>query len=426
MPQAEAAKDSVLRLEGMLVNHDSLTEGAVEIDVTTGLITHVGPKLGRSDLDTAGCLIFPGFGDIHIHAREDASGTQTYKEDFRSASAAAVHGGVTQVVDMPNNPIAPVDDARYAAKEKLASASDVHVTLYAGIGPSTQPLQRHVPYKVYMGPSVGDLFFTSQAQLEDVIARYRGRNVSFHCEDPEVLEASREEPTHEQRRPAAAEITATGFALHLIETYGLQGKLCHYSTRKGLQQIVAARQRGVRVTCEVTPHHLFFDTSMLTDANRMALQMNPPLRSPEDRLALIDALRLGDIDYIATDHAPHTLEEKAVGASGVPLLDTYGAFAAWLMQEHAFTPQDIARVCAWNPGRFVREFLPPGFGNGYGAIAPSFVGSLTVLDTRTPYPVTRGSVNTRCAWSPFEGTTLPGSVRYTVLRGEVHHAGANS
>ncbi len=422
MPHVEQPEHTVLRLEGTLVNHDGVTEGAVAIDTATGLITQVGPALGRSDFDTTGCLIFPGFGDIHIHAREDVGGTQSYKEDFRTASAAAVHGGVTQVVDMPNNPIAPVDDARYAAKQQLTASSDVHITLYAGIGPGTQPLQRHVPYKVYMGPSVGDLFFTSQAQLESVMAGYRGRNVSFHCEDPEILEASRGEPTHEARRPARAELAATAFALHLIETYDLQGKLCHYSTREGLQSITAARARGVRVTCEVTPHHLFFDTSMLTGANRMALQMNPPLRAPEDRLALIEALRRGDIDYIATDHAPHTPAEKAIGASGVPLLDTYGAFAAWLMREHAFTPQDIARVCAWNPGRFVREFLPSGFGEGYGVIAPGYVGSLTVLDMETPYHVTAESVRTRCGWSPFEGMTLPGSVRYTVLRGRVHHA----
>ena len=422
MAAGERGSD-VLRVEGTLVNHDGVMDGAVAIDTSTGLITEVGPATGQSDLDCAGCLIFPGFGDIHIHAREDVSGAQNYKEDYVTASAAAVHGGVVQVVDMPNNPVAPVDDARYAAKEQLTAQSDVHVTLYAGIGPGTRPLARHVPYKVYMGPSVGDLFFTSQAQLESVIAEYRGRNVSFHCEDPEILDASRGEATHEARRPARAEVTATAFALHLIETYGLVGKLCHYSTREGLQQIVAARKRGVRVTCEVTPHHLFFDTSMLTDANRMALQMNPPLRTREDRSALIEALRSGDIDYIATDHAPHTLDEKAVGASGVPLLDTYGAFAAWLMREHGFTAEQIARVCAWNPGRFVREFLPAGFGEGFGRIAPGYVGSLTVLDLETPYPVTRESVRTKCAWSPFEGYTLPGSVRCTVLRGAVFGEG---
>jgi dihydroorotase len=408
-----------LRLEGMLVNHDGIAEGSVEIDLATGLITAVGSASGRSDVDCSGCWIFPGFGDIHIHAREDVSGAQSYKEDFRSASAAAVHGGVVQVVDMPNNPVAPVDDARYAAKEALTKASDVHVTLYAGIGPGTRPLTRHVPYKVYMGPSVGDLFFTSQAELEKVMAEYRGQNVSFHCEDPEILEAAKSEPLHELRRPAHAEITATKFALELIERYELQGKLCHYSTGDGLQQIIAAKQRGVRVTCEVTPHHLFFDTSMLTPENRMALQMNPPLRSREDRLALIEALRSGVIDYIATDHAPHTLEEKAVGASGVPLLDTYGAFTTWLMSEHQFSPEQIARVCAYNPGRFVREFLPAGFGQGFGVIAPGYVGSLTVLDPRQPYAVTRESVQTKCGWSPFEGFTFPGSVRATVLRGTV-------
>ncbi len=415
----------LLRIAGTIVNPDRLFQGAVEIDTTTGLITRVTPRIDgslASDLDTANCLIFAGFGDIHIHAREDVSGAQTHKEDFITASAAAVHGGVTQVVDMPNNPTAPVDDARYAAKEQLTGKSDVHVTLYAGIGPGTQPLRRHVPYKAYMGPSVGDLFFTSQAQLEETMAAYRGCNVSFHCEDPEILHAARHAPTHEQRRPADAEITATAVALHLIETYDLQGKLCHYSTREGLKAILAAKARGVRVTCEVTPHHLFFDTSMLTAENRMALQMNPPLRTREDRLALIEALRDGHIDYIATDHAPHTLEEKSIGASGVPLLDTYGSFAAWLMAEHHFTPQAIARVCAFNPGRFVREFLPANFGEGYGCIAPGYVGSLTVLDLSTPYTVTRESVHTRCGWSPFEGYTLPGSVRYTVLRGVVYNA----
>lgn len=412
----------MLRVEGRIIHHDGEMDGAVEIDSATGLITHVGPPEGRSDLDTSGCLIFPGFGDIHIHARDDVSGQQHHKEDFGTASDAALHGGVVQVADMPNNIVAPIDDASYDAKQKLTEKSVVHVTLYAGIGPQTGPLQRHVPYKAFMGPSVGDLFFTSQAQLEQAIAKYRGRNVSFHCEDPEILDANRHQPTHEQKRPAAAEVSATEFALYLIEKYELVGKLCHYSTKDGLAKIRAARTRGVRVTAEVTPHHLFFDDSMLTEENRLLLQMNPPLRSPEDRVAMIEALRKGEIDYIATDHAPHTLEEKAKGVSGVPLLDTYGAFAAWLMVEHGFTAQEIARVCAFHPGTFVREFLPASMGKGFGRIEVGYAGALTILDMKTPYVVTRESVKTRCAWSPFEGYTLPGSVRYTVVAGKVHRA----
>jgi dihydroorotase len=412
----------MLRVEGTIANHDHVFEGAIEIDTSTGLIVHVGEKTGKSDIDTSGAIIFPGFGDIHIHAREDVSGLQSYKEDFATASDAALHGGVTHVADMPNNPIAPVDDERYAAKETLTAKSAVHVTLYAGIGPETEPLQRHVPYKAFMGPSVGDLFFASQEQLEDVIARYRGRNVSFHCEDPVILQESKGAATHEQRRPARAEITATEFALYLIETYELQGKLCHYSTGDGLKRIAAAKARGVRVTAEVTPHHLYFDDSMLTDENRLALQMNPPLRGPADRLAMIDGLRGGLLDYIATDHAPHTLEEKAVGVSGVPLLDAYGAFATWLMKEHGFSPQEIARVCAFLPGKFVKEFLPESFGEGFGVVAPGYVGSLTILDTDSPWTVRRDEMRTKCAWSPFEGMTFPGRVRATVVQGKVYAA----
>jgi dihydroorotase len=324
---------------------------------------------------------------------------------------------------MPNNPTAPVDDARYVAKEKLTAASAVHVTLYAGIGPGTRPLARHVPYKAFMGPSVGDLFFASQEQLEGVISEYRGRNVSFHCEDPAILRESSGEPTHEQRRPARAEITATEFALYLIERYELVGKLCHYSTKDGLTKIAAAKARGVRVTAEATPHHLFFDDSMLTEENRLWLQMNPPLRGPGDRLALIEALRTGMVDYIATDHAPHTLEEKLQGVSGVPHLDTYGAFATWLMHEHHFTAQDIARVCAYNPGRFVREFLAASFGKGFGVIEPGYVGSLTILQPNAPLLIERKDQRTKCGWSPFEGYTMPGRVLYTVLQGKIHQAG---
>ncbi len=412
----------MLRVEGRIANHDREFEGAVEIDTETGLITNVGAATGKSDLDLRGCIIFPGFGDLHIHAREDVSGSQTYKEDFATVSVAAIHGGVTHVADMPNNPVAPVDDARYEAKERLTAKSAVHVTLYAGIGPETRPLTRHVPYKAFMGPSVGDLFFRSRQQLEAAIANYRGRNVSFHCEDPVVLEASKGAATHEQRRPATAEITATEFALYLIEKYDLAGKLCHYSTGGGLRMIAAAKARGVRVTCEVTPHHLFFDDTMLTEENRLWLQMNPPLRGREDRLALIAGLRSGLIDYIATDHAPHTIAEKMEGVSGVPHLDTYGAFATWLMAEHEFTASEIARVCAYNPGLFVREFLPASFGKGYGAIERGYVGSLTVLDPHAPLAVERGAMKTKCGWSPFEGHTFPGRVRCTILRGKVYRA----
>src|SRR6185295_16368383 len=119
------------------------------------------------------------------------------------------------VADMPNNPAAPVDDALYAAKQELVARAVLPVTftLYAGIGPGTRPLKRAVPYKAYMGPSVGELFFSSLDELDRTLAAYHGQAVSFHCEDPLLLDKHKDAPTHETRRPPECELSATRFAL---------------------------------------------------------------------------------------------------------------------------------------------------------------------------------------------------------------------
>lgn len=402
-------------VEGRLADIDGVRSGQIQIE--DGLITAIGTDLGRPDhVFGDSCLIFAGMGDIHIHAREDVSGQHKYKETFATASAAALHGGVVHVADMPNNPVAPIDDATYQAKEQLVRAGNLPVTftLYAGIGPGTRPLQRTVPYKAYMGPSVGDLFFSTLEDLDRTLASYRGQAVSFHCEDPVLLERHRSAPTHELRRPPECELSATRFALAMVEKYGLTGKLCHYSVKEGLPLIRAAKERGLPVTAEVTPHHVFFDTAMITEQNRGWMQMNPPLRSPADRAAMLDALRDGTADYLATDHAPHTLAEKERGMSGQPHLDTYGAFVTWLLVEQGFLPERIAALCSANPGEFVNPYCR----EKYGRLQPGYVGSLTVLDQRRPTTVRREDLRTRCGWSPFEEITFPGSVVAVFIRGQ--------
>jgi dihydroorotase len=402
-------------IEGVLADIDGVRPGQVLIE--GGVIRAVGPGLGRPQhVFGEGCLVFAGMGDIHIHAREDVTGRHNHKETFANAAAAALHGGVLHVADMPNNPAAPVDDSSYAAKECLLLGQNLPVafTLYAGIGPGTRPLSRDVPYKAYMGPSVGELFFSSLEELDRTLAGYAGRNVSFHCEDPVLLDRHRAAPTHELRRPPECELSATRFALAMIEKYRLTGKLCHYSVGEGLPLIRAARTKGLPVTAEVTPHHVFFDTDGITDANRAWMQMNPPLRSRADRLAMLEALRDGTADYLATDHAPHTIAEKAQGVSGQPHLDTYGPFVTWLMAEQGFTPQRVAAICSANPGAFVNPYRP----EKWGRLLPGHVGSLTVLDLRRPTTVRRDNLRTRCGWSPFEGVTFPGSVAAVFVRGE--------
>ena len=232
-------------ISGRIVTHNDDFTGTIYFDTDTGSINSVeNVEISPSEkFSVDECVIFPGFGDIHIHAREDVSGKHIYKEDFISAGRAAINGGVVHVADMPNNPVPPVDDKSYDEKSSLTKRSPIHITIYAGIGPGTMPLSKKVPYKVFMGPSIGELFFESNEKLEKVIQNYFGENVSFHCEDPVVLEESKGASTHEDRRPVKAETVATEFALYLIEKYNLHGKLCHYSSGDGLQMIIAAKKK---------------------------------------------------------------------------------------------------------------------------------------------------------------------------------------
>ncbi|TGL77155.1 amidohydrolase family protein [Leptospira yasudae] len=417
----------IRKISGRIVTHEREFDGTVEWDPSTGWISSVREGLEfdvteeqtkeEAWFDPNQTVIFPGFGDIHIHAREDESGKHTYKEDFLSASAAAVNGGVVHVADMPNNPIPPVDEDSYSKKRKLADRSPIHITLYAGIGPNTKPLSESVPYKVFMGPSIGELFFHNNQTLEDTIRNYAGQNISFHCEDPEILEKHQDEKFHEDRRPAEAETMATDFALFLIEKYNLRGKLCHYSTGDGLNKIKAAKQRGVKITCEVTPTHLFFDKSMLTPENRLWFQMNPPLREKEDRERMLQGVKEGWIDYLATDHAPHSIEEKQKGTSGISQLDTYSLFVTWLILDAGVDRKTIAKICSKNPGDFVNEYLPPKYGKGFGRIEPGYSANFTVLNLKQPKTFLKEEIKSKSGWSPFENFTFPGSIEAVFFLG---------
>lgn len=402
----------MLTIEGNIVNTNKVFRGRIEID-QNGTITKIGEPGGDADFVFGDELIFPGFIDLHVHARECADHSQDYKEDFKTAGEAAINGGVVAFCEMPNNPVPPIDDKSYEEKKKLTEKSQAEVILYAGLGPNTKPLSKKVPYKVYMGHSVGNLFFTSYEDLEKTLESYRGQNVSFHCEDPRILEEHKNESTHTARRPKEAEVSAVDFALKMIEKYNLEGKICHLSTAVGLKKVEEARQRFVNVAVEVSPHHLYNDSEILTPKNEKWMQMNPPLRERSDRLALIEGLRRGVINFLATDHAPHTKEEKEKGASGTPQLDTYGAFTTWLMKEHKFTPEEIALVCSANPANFINEFTK----TPYGKVKEGFAGSLTIIDPNKKFTVTEDKLKTKCGWSPFEGVTFPGSVVMTVIKG---------
>jgi len=401
---------------------------------SAGLIEHVEHCVVAHHRDDEvfndDCLIFAGMGDIHIHAREDVSRKHMAKEDFKSCECAAFNGGLVHVADMPNNPIPPVDDTSYKQKLELSLKRKLHFLMYAGIGPSTMPLSFKVPYKVYMGPSIGDLFFSSNQSLEERLHFYRHQNVSFHCEDPEILEQSKNASDHFLRRPLPAENVATKFALKLIEKYDLQGKLCHYSSGEGLDLIIDAKKRGVNVSCEVTPQHLFFSEEKIkSDFPHLQtkFQMNPPIRKESDRQKLLWALKNGHIDFLATDHAPHTDDEKIKGTSGLPGLDTYALFVTWLLNEQSIDPRIIAKVCCENPGDFSNQFLDsyrelfPHFkkyGHGFGRIKPGYVASFSVLNLKKIKTLLPEHIFSKAKWTPFLNYPFSGSLEALFVMGE--------
>ena len=401
----------------------------IRFDELTGLTVEIGElKVPREQVDyyfDDGCLLFAGMGDVHIHAREDVSGKNNYKEDFLSALAAMKNGGVTHAGDMPNNPVPPVDNATYEAKFHLASKAHRCLWFYAGIGPNTRPLSYAVPYKVYMGPSIGELFFKDLKTLDETLAHYRGQHVSFHCEDPEILESHKNASTHHEKRPVEAETVATRDALMLIEKYELKGKLCHYSSDEGLKLIREARSRGVNVSIEVTPQHLYFDLEHLESDKIKSFQMNPPIRHQQDREALKAALKSGEIQFLATDHAPHTSEEKEKGISGLTGLDTYAGFVTWLLNE-GFSPELTAKVCSENPGDFHNQFMSSwkklssdydAFGSGLGYLKPGFRANFTILKLHSPQTITSDMLMTKVHHSPFLGVTFPGCLASLFIGG---------
>jgi dihydroorotase len=408
----------MLSIEGIIVNTNGQKRGRIEIDQQTGLIMKISEPTGTADILLKDELIFPGFIDLHVHAREDTTHRDDYKEDFTTAGEAAINGGVVAFAEMPNNPLPPIDDASYEEKKELSQKCAVTVLPYALIEEGTKALSKKVPYKAVLGTGFANhKFFSTYEDLDAGLSRYRGEFVSFHCEDPKVLAEYAHMLLHEDQRPHISEITAVDLILPLIKKHALHGKICHCSTIGGVGKVLEARKEGQDVTIEVSPHHLYFDTEMLTDNNRKMLQVNPPIRhTKENRLAVIDALRCGDIDYLATDHAPHTIEDKKKGISGIPELDTFGPFVTWLMNEHNFTPEDIARVCSYNPGKFLNTFRS----DTYGKIEKGYVGSLTVIDMNTPTVVNKEYLKTKCGWSPFEGVTFPGSVAMTIVKGKIY------
>lgn len=347
-----------------------------------------------TDADVGDALVFPAFSDIHVHAREDVSGLQNYKEDFASVTAAAHNGGVAAIAVMPNTPEPPRDEVAYhrlleLVRTKPGRTRSVQIIPYLPVTPNGFPLlTRKVPYKCFLTPDV-----------VPSLKNYSGQCVSFHCEDTAVLAEHRSMSTHEARRPALAEVRAVAEAINLCAAHKIRGIICHLSTRRALELCLEAKRAGISISIEISPHHLYFCEEDLNPRNALYLQVNPPLRPRKDRDFLLDNLE--SFDFLATDHAPHSAEEKSRGISGLPLLDSYGGFVSWLLEQRLTTPAIINRLCSENPGRFISEFSPMP----RGSLEVGHIAQFSVLQPSKPRAT---ALFTKCQHSPFSIHAFPG------------------
>lgn len=411
-----------LVLEGKVVTPEGLQEE--EVGVRDGLIAEVGHGLrGSKRIATGRSLIFPGFVDMHVHLREPG---WEHKEDFRTGTLAAAHGGVTTVVDMPNNPVPVVSAAALGQKMRLAREKAlVDVMFYGGVEPADpgrvgEMAGDVVGYKLYLSDTTGTRAFPEPqlGRAFEAIAA-TGKPASLHCESQTVIERRRQELGGGERadlyadlRPPEAEAESVRAVLAALKDHkGVRANVCHASTGETLRLLRQAKGAGARVHCEATLHHLYFSRRAMLESR--LLRTNPPLRSEEDRQAILRGIRDREVSFLVTDHAPHLEDEKVQrGLAGVPGLDDYGHMVSWLIRQQGLEPALVAEVASSNPAKYLRL-------EDRGEVAVGRRADFAVLDVHSPSRVSNDDVKSKCGWSPYEGREFPGGTRWTIRRGEV-------
>lgn len=411
-----------LVLEGRVVTQAGLLEG--EIGVDEGLISAVGHGLkGAKKIKTGRCIIFPGFVDIHVHLREPG---WEHKEDFRTGSWAAVHGGVTTAVDMPNNPVPATTRSVIIQKRRLADEKAVvDVRLNGGVSAlnlaDIEGIKEYVVgYKLYLSETTGAAAFPL-ARLDsalDEIAKTT-RPVSFHCESQAVIEEYRKRLESKEvaavqkgLRPPEAEMEGVRAVVSALKGEpALKANICHASLGNTVNTVRREQAGKLNIFCEATLHHLYYEQRAMI--GNPLLKTNPPLRSEQDRQALLEGLKEGTVSFLVTDHAPHTEEEKiARGAAGVPGLDDYGHIVSWLIKDQSIDPVLVAKFTSSNPSNFLGL-------DDRGELSPGKKADMTVLDLHYPQVVRGDELRTKCGWSPYEGREFPGRIRWTIRDGEL-------
>lgn len=418
----DRACDRILK-GGTVVNHDGA--GLRDIAVAEGRIRAIGQLASANAaevIDCTGLHILPGVIDSQVHFREPGA---EHKEDLETGGRAAVLGGVTCVFEMPNT--RPLTVTAEALADKLRRAGGrmrCDFAFYVGgtrdNAEALAELER-LPgcagVKVFMGSSTGDLLVEDDRDVARILEHIR-RRASFHSEDEERLRSRVGEQrqgdaaSHPAWRDAEAARLSTERLLRLARAAGKRVHVLHVSTAEELPLLAANRDIA---SVEVTPHHLTFAAQ---DYARLGtrLQMNPPVREAHHRDALWRAVGSGLVDVLGSDHAPHTLDEKArpypQSPSGMPGVQTLVPVMLDHVNRGRLTLERFVDLTSHGPGRV--------FGLARkGRIAEGYDADFTIVDMKEKRTIENGWIASRCGWTPYDGVTVTGWPIGTILRGEI-------
>lgn len=383
-----------LVLKGKFVLRRRIVEGSIAVD--NGKISQIATRTltGEKELDLSRYLILPGIIDTHVHLRDFEEGR---KETVESGTKAALHGGITAVFDMPNTK-PPVMDSKTFKKRLELFQKKAYADYAVGFLMKDNCKEAITAgadfYKAFMGASTGGIY---SENFEDDYACAPGV-LSVHAEDAGLIKKMPE-------RPPKVEEKAIQKALESAERLKKPLNICHVSTRGGLEAILNKNLSWV--SFEVTPHHLFLTRD---DYERNPLlKVYPPLRTKDH----VEALwrNFSKIPIIASDHAPHTLEDKEAGAAGIPGLETEVALLLDAVNRGVISVFDIVEKMHENPIKV--------FGIRGRDFAAGNDATFTVIDLKREWRVRPEEFYTKAKWSPWEGRKLRGKVVMTVLHGEV-------
>ena len=395
-------------MKAIFKNCSQYANGKIEIaDYSLDVLSN---KIG-TDTVFNNCLILPAFCDVHVHLREPGF---FYKETIESGTKASARGGYTDVFSMPN--LNPVPDSReniLKQVEIIEKDAVINVHPYASItvgqqGEKLSDFDALDKYAVAFsddGKGVQSRDMMKAAMLK---AKHLKKVIAAHCEDNSLLFGGcihAGEFAKQNNIPGICSESEWGPIkrdLELAEQTGCKYHICHVSTKESVELIRKAKKRGVDVTCETAPHYLVFNDTMLKNEGRF--KMNPPIRAEEDRLALIEGIKDGTIDMIATDHAPHSAEEKSKGLVGslmgvVGIETAFAVLYTYLVKTGIITLEKLIELMAINPRK--RFGLPE-------------TKDFCVIDTSEEFVVNPDEFLSKGRSTPFEGVKLYGKVLMTV------------